>query len=154
MIKLTGVPHPDINGGLPWPVYIDASRVLMITRTRHQQVKLLNAGLKRELYDDLYGATQRLTERLNKDFPSTIDNEKAAGWAKDLHMLAHAVNEAASAWGRAFRNDDFHPDVECTELQLACGTALEHGVMLSRVWVSEAPEEVALALRRAKDGLS
>jgi hypothetical protein len=41
--------------------------------------------------------------------------------------------------------------VECTEVQLACGTALEHGVMLTRVWVTETPEDVFEKIRRWPD---
>lgn len=143
LIKLTALPHPDINGGRAWPVYIDPRMVMVITRCMHQHVKLLHADLKRELYDDLFSSTQRLHKFLHEKWPEAIDTSESAAWAKSMNMAAGAVNDAYNAWGRAYRADDFHPKQECTELQLACGTALEHGVMLARVWVSESPEQVA-----------
>lgn len=143
LIKLNSVPHPDLNNGAPWPLFIDASRVLLITRTVHQQVKMMHGDLKREVYDDLYSGARRLAQLVNEKMPMSIENEQAAKWAKEMHNLCHEVNESYQAWGRAYQADDYHPRIECTEVQLACGTALEHGVMLTRVWVSNPIEEVA-----------
>lgn len=38
LIKLTGVPHPDLNGGLGQPCFIDASRVALITQGNHEMI--------------------------------------------------------------------------------------------------------------------
>lgn len=143
LIKLTAVPHPDLNGGKPWPIYVDPRHVLFITRTVHHHVKLMHGDLKREVADDLYEHAQRLNKLLSEKWPNAIDTSEAADWAKKLHMAGHAVNEAYQVWARAYREQDLHPRVECTEIQLACGTALEHGVMLARTWVTESPEQVA-----------
>lgn len=143
LIKLTGVPHPDLHVGRPMPVYLDATRVLFISASRHQRIRMMAADLKREAYDDMWTGVQRLTKLLNEKMPTEIDNQEAAKWAKDLHLLSHSVQDSYSAWGRSFRAEDYYPPIDCTEVQLACGTALENGVMLSRVWVSEPPEKVA-----------
>lgn len=152
LIKLTGIPHPDVNGGQSWPIYIDATRVLFITRSIHRPVKMMNSNLKAELYDDLYDSTRRLHEHLQKVWPTEIDNQEAAAWAKTMTMASQAVNEAYSQWNRSYRADEFWAPVECTEIQLACGTALEHGVMLARMWCMEQPDEVAKTIHDATDG--
>lgn len=143
LIKLTALAHPDINGGQPWPVYIDATRIISISRAVHQHIKLLNADVKREAADDLYGHVQRLNNFLAEKWPTAIDTSDAAEWAKKIHRAAHEVGEAYQAWSRSWRAEDLHPRVECTEIQLACGTALEHGVMLARHWVTEDPDKIA-----------
>ena len=146
LIKLTGLPHPELFEGKPQAVYIDASRVLFITRTHRQHSKVNSEQLKIEAYDDLYSGIQRLTKLMRDKMPQEIDTSAAAKWTKDIHLASHDVQEAFSAWGRAYRADDYHPGMECTEVQLACGTALEHGVMLTRVWVSETPEQIVDAI--------
>lgn len=149
LIKLTAAPHPDLNGGLPWPTYIDASRILSIGRAMHQFARLDRQMLKTECYDEMYFGIQRLVKLLGEKLPTEIDTQEAAKWAKELHMASHEVQSAYQVWGRAFNTQDLHPSVECTEIQLACGTALEHGVMLARHWVTESPEEVAEAIAHA-----
>ena len=149
LIKLTALAHPDLAGGNPWPVYVDASRVLLITRSSHQFLKLGAADLKREVYDDLWAGARRLEKLLNEKMPDEIDTQEAAKWSKELRMLSSDIQTAYSAWGQAYRQDDLHPRVECTEVQLACGTALEHGVMLTRVMVTETPDEVVRLIRES-----
>lgn len=142
LIELTALPHPDMNEGKSWPVFVDASRILNITRGRHQNLRLDRQRLKIEVYDDLFFGIQRLTRLLMDKMPTEIDNQEAAKWAKEMHAVSHDVQECYSVWGRAYRSEDFHPPTECTEIQLACGTALEHGVMLARIFVVEQPDEV------------
>ena len=154
LIKLTALTHPEVNGGTPYPVYVDASRVLLISRSSHQFLKMGAADLKREVYDDLWAGARRLEKLLNEKMPDEIDTQEAAKWAKEIRMLAREVQEAYSAWGQAYRQDDFYPRVECTEVQLACGTALEHGVMLTRVMVTETPEEVNDKVMRMLDWMA
>ena len=142
LIKLTALSHPELNEGKSWPVYIDASRVLLITRSSHSFPKLGAEDLKREVYDDLWAAMRRYEKLLTVKMPNEIDTQDAMKWAKEMHMVSHEIQGAYQAWGQAYRTQDFHPRVNCTEVQLACGTALEHGVMLTRVSVTETPEEV------------
>lgn len=146
LVKLTGIPHPEINGGVPWSVYVDPTRVLLITRATHRQTKLLAAEERRALYDDMRGNVEQLNLLLTKKWPNEIDTQQASERAKELHMMANAVNDACVNWSRSYRAEEVHPAIECTELQLACGTGMEHGVMLARVWVSESPEQVAAKL--------
>ena len=151
LIKLTGVPHPDLNGGKAQPVYIDASRVLLICQGHVTYPKIGAVERNRALYDDLYRGACTLAEKVNGYIPQMTD-PVAVGWMKTANAAAVAVNEAYAAWGRAYNEGNYHPRVDCTEVQLACGTALEHGVMLTRVWISEPVDFVAelVAWRRGE----
>ena len=72
----------------------------------------------------------------------------AVEWMSRAREAASLVTQAHELWARSWKVEDQHPVQSCTEIQLACGTALEHGVMLARVWVSETPEEVAALVRQ------
>ena len=141
LIKLTGVPHPDLNDGKSMPVFIDASRVLLISQGWHEYPKIGAIERQRDLYHKLYKLTEELAEKVSSYMPSMTD-PIAVGWLRTAQTAAQAVSGAYRDWGASHNQSLFHPRVECTEIQLACGTALEHGVMLTRVWVTESPEEV------------
>ena len=149
LIKLTGVPHPDLNDGLPQPVYIDASRVLLICQGHHEWPKIGSIERHRELYDRLYRASTALAEKTQAYVPDMTD-PVAVAWMRTAQVTAQAVSDAYRAWGGSYNHEDSHPRIDCTEVQLACGTALEHGVMLTRVWVSESPEEVYAKVEEAQ----
>lgn len=142
LIKLYSLPHPDLNGGRSQPVYIDASRVLLITRSHHQHPKIGAIEAAQELHRKLYEGTEKLNAMVNGYVPK-MDDPTAVGWMRVANNTAHEVCEAYRLFGAAKGMGAYHPMVECTEVQLACGTALEHGVMLTRVWVTESPEQVA-----------
>lgn len=141
LIRLTGIPHPDLNGGNAQPIYIDASRVLLILGGYVTLPKLGSMEAHKELYDKLFIASRQLADAANSYMPDMTD-PTAVGWMRTIQMTAGDVNSAYKAWGSSYNQNDFYPRIDCTEIQLACGTALEHGVMLTRVWVSESPEEV------------
>lgn len=148
LIKLTGVPHPDLNGGVAQPVYIDASRVLLICQGHHQFPKIGSLERNHENYSRLRSGAEKLAEIVNGYIPK-MDDPTAVGWMRVAQVAAQAVSDAARSWREAAGLQDYHPRMDCTEVQLACGTALEHGVMLTRVWVSETPEEVMRAIQYA-----
>jgi enamine deaminase RidA (YjgF/YER057c/UK114 family) len=148
LIKLQGVPHPDLNGGKPQAVYIDASRVLLIIQGHVSHPKIGSVENQRDLYDQLHEASERLNRTINEYIPNMTD-PVAVEWVRTINGMGAAVNDAYHHWGQAYRQGKYHPSVDCTEVQLACGTALEHGVMLTRVWVSDSVEDVALAVARA-----
>lgn len=142
LIKLTGVPHPDLNDGKPQAVYIDASRVLLIARGHHQFPKIGSIESRQELARTMYAASCKLSDKVNEYIP-TMTDPVAVDWMMNIRGVATDVQNAYQKWSYVSRESDFHPRMECTEVQLACGTALEHGVMLTRVWVNESPEDVA-----------
>ena len=142
LIKLTALPHPDLNDGQPQPCYIDASRVLLIVRGHFQHPKIGSVENRQKLAQDLYNAACNLSDHVGQYLPR-MDDPVAVGWMHTARVAASEVQNAYQKMTYISRSDDYHPRVECTEVQLACGTALEHGVMLTRVWVMERPEEVA-----------
>lgn len=142
LIKLTGVPHPDLNGGRAQPVYIDASRVLLIAQGHHRFPKIGSVERHKQLYDRLYQGSSKLSDLVNAYIPKMTD-PIAVEWMSTAREAAGCVNDAYRAWAGGWREEDYHPSMDCTEVQLACGTALEHGVMLTRVWVSDPIEDVA-----------
>lgn len=148
LIQLTSVAHPDLNEGKPQAVFIDASRVLLIVQGHCQHPKIGSIERHRELFDKLYRLSSELAEKSNGYVPNMHD-PVAVEWMSTARSAANAVTDAYRSWGAAYSQQDFHPRADCTEVQLACGTALEHGVMLTRVWVSEPTEEVARRVRGA-----
>jgi hypothetical protein len=146
LIKLTGVPHPDLNGGKPQPVYIDASRVLLICQGHFQYPKIGAVEENQERMMALWRGVNRLADKTNDYIPDFHD-PVAVKWLQEVRAASALVSNAYADVRKADPNV-FHPRMECTEVQLACGTALEHGVMLTRVWVSETPEEVAEAVTK------
>jgi hypothetical protein len=147
LIKLTGVPHPDLNGGKPQPVYIDASRVLLIIQGHHQYPKIGAVEANQDMLQALWAGVNRLTDKVNGYVPEMHD-PVAVKWMTEARSAAQQVSSAYADVRNAAGQIAYHPRVDCTEVQLACGTALEHGVMLTRVWVSETPEEVAEAVTK------
>lgn len=146
MIQLTGVPHPDINNGEQTPVFIDESRVLVIEQSTTQFTKRRSAEKYRQAVQGLHQEVERVRSELSETPPMvpTTENEaeQIRRWvqAKDC---AGALQAAYGLVANAANHVESHPPVDCTCVSLACGTGLEHGVMLSRVFVTESPAEVA-----------
>ena len=148
LIKLTGTPNPDLNGGKPSPVYIDASRVLLICPSYIEPPRLDEVNRRKGLLSRIWAGAETLHEKVSSYIPNMTD-PVALEWMQTVRAACGEVSEAYRAINR-IGPDAFHPRVECTEIQLACGTALEHGVMLTRVWVNETPEEVHKAVEEAR----
>lgn len=146
LIKLTAVPNPDIDEGATSPCYVDATRIIAITRSFVEFRKIESVQRKRRLHDQLYAAAVALWDEVGEYIPKMTD-PLAVEWMQRARETASKVTQAHEIWGRAYREEDVYPAKMCTELQLACGTALEHGVMLARVWVSETPEQVVDKIR-------
>lgn len=141
LIKLTGVPHPELHGGQAQPVYIDASRVLLICPSHLEQTRLDAVKERKAIITRIWSAAEALHEKVHAYIPDMTD-PVAVGWMQTVRAACGEMSEGYRAINR-IGPDAFHPRVDCTEVQLACGTALEHGVMLTRVWVSEPPEKIA-----------
>lgn len=153
LIKLTAVMHPDINAGQPLPVYVDPKRVLLITPGFVQHAKEGSIEQHRQAMQSLFEEVQRVSAEAGSAGPPKNwhpDSEQEA--EKTGHEMQRWLNakEAAASLTAAYQlvaragsQVGLHPRRACTEVQLACGTALENGVMLARVWVTEPPEKVA-----------
>lgn len=147
LIRLTQVPHPDLADGKPQPCYVDASRILLITRGTIAHPKKASNQDRRAWLERLWQGSRKLSDMTN-DYLPAMDDPAAVSWMVNARDTAAQVRAAYDATGKAYDKGDYWPEQECTEISMACGTALEHGVMLSRVWVSETPEEVAALLSR------
>ena len=146
MIKLTAVQHPDLPPA-ERHVYLRADAIIMIAPTRLGQTKLRAAEDWRQNVQILYEEVERVSHEISS-FPPNIHPESEREvrelqvWAnrKDIaNSLATAYNMVQKS---AAATNTRHPDVDCTEVSLSCGTALEHGVMLSRVYVQESPDQI------------
>lgn len=140
MIKLTGLSHPDIQDGKCLPLYIDADRILVISRVKTQlyregsaeEARAVNARLAEEL-DRVTGEISRL--KLDLEDPEFTKSRFT------LQTAAGALTNVYNQINRLNTGPQFYPRQECTEVSLACGTA-DHAVMLARHYVTETPEEV------------
>lgn len=139
LIKLTGMAHPDLNGANA--VYVDASRVLLICPGYFEPMRLDEVNRRKQITAQIWAAAESLHEKVHGYIPDMTD-PVAIQWMQTARAGCSEVSEAYRAINR-LGPESYHPRLECTEVQLACGTALEHGVMLTRVWVKETPEEVS-----------
>ncbi len=141
LIKLTAASNPDIDNGMPAPVYVDATRILCIQLASVQFIKQTSVDAKQKLSHQLWAAAEKLVDKVGSYIPD-MTNPLAVEWMSRARETAQMVNQAYSLWSKAANQPETYPRQMCTEIQLACGTALEHGVMLARVQVQESPEDV------------
>lgn len=148
LIKLTAVSNPDVDNGAVHPVYIDATRILFIGRAELELARRGQIEIQRAAQWKLWETVQALNEKAGGYIPDPRD-PVAMEWMMQVRDTSLQVQAAYNALGNAVRDQSvYHPRIPCTEIQLACGTALEHGVMLAKVWVTESPEEVAMKIGR------
>lgn len=145
-IKLTAVPHPEINGGVSTQTYVDPSRIMLIDRGSTAFTKKKAREEYRQALGCLFDEVQRVAADAGALQKTVVPQSEEEARQVDRWMSAREVASALSAaYGlvsSASQSVGFYPDIDCTVIQLACGTALEHGVMLARVFVMESPEEV------------
>lgn len=147
MIKLTGIPNPDVNGGKSQPVYIDGTRVLVIEPSAMRLLKKGSNEAWNQAMNSLHDEVQRIASELGTyPISMVVDSEESEKRLNDWTRAKEAASSLSAAYGivaKAGISAAHHPEIECTAVSLACGTGLEHGVMLCRVYVVESPEEVA-----------
>lgn len=150
LMRLTALAHPDIDEGKAKSIYVDPTRILVIERNVNRFTKEGSHERRRQAMTSLFEEVERVVAE-SKTLPMTMaaDNEEQARandrwmWAREsaasLQTAYHLVSRASS-------EPEYYPKQDCTIVCLACGTGLEHGVMLSRVMVTETPEEIAAKL--------
>lgn len=145
LIKLTGVSHPDQPGETP--IYIDAARVICITRSVVSYNKKGAEEAYRQALESLWDEVIRVGDEVNNMQKRVAPENEEEARATELWLKRKGV---ADELGNAYKLVSYyaktplrHPEVRCTQVDLACGTALEQGVMLTHVWVTESPDEVA-----------
>jgi hypothetical protein len=150
LMKLTGLVHPDINAGKPSPVYIDPVKILVIERGVHQQTKFGSLEAHRQAVWGLHDCVDMVRSELGalpKNIaPTSEDEAKQTDFWFRAKEAADQLNSAVHLVGQYAKDASMYPLTECTIVSLSCGTALEQGVMLSRVFVSETPDEIVAKL--------
>lgn len=146
MIRLTGINNIEYSDERQLPVYVDASAIIMITLGYTQFPKRSDQEQRNRATAGLWEEVERVTATLSGPAPNMAPSceeeaQKVTDWAnarqaaQDLHAAARLVDHYTNRASYGER-------IKCTEIALSCGTALEHGVMLSRVWVQETPEQI------------
>lgn len=144
-VKLTQVQNLNRPDEVPTSCYLDPSRILVITREEINQRKEGSEEANRQALEILHQEVHRVGDELGAIPTLTPEDEHQA---KSVNRWAQAKDGAASlmaAYSEVSRTaaaPSYHKPIECTVVQLACGTGLEHGVMLARVYVRETPDEV------------
>lgn len=156
LIKLTSVPHPDVDGGKPKAIYVDASRILVVEPGSTEYTKRGSMEQYRQALQGLFEEVQRVAGEAGALHVTTVPETSQEANQVDIWIRAKesaaALTAAYQLVSRVANEPMRHPPVDCTVLSLACGTAFEHGVMLSRVFVTESPEEVHKAVEEAVNG--
>jgi hypothetical protein len=152
LLKLTGIGHPDIDEGRQEAVFIDPSRILVIERAHTAHLKERSSEEHRQALQQLWEEVQRVNDEAVAMPRTLMPESEHEARQMDRWMSAReasaSLNAAYGLVSRALNQPAYHPRIYCTCVQLACGTGLEHGVMLARVFVTETPEEVASQMER------
>ena len=146
-IRLTAIPQQDDVEGTARKVFVDANRIIMITSGKMRFPDPKAAENRHQVMNGLWDEVARVTVALNANVPSfTPNTEQEAKALQDWAQAKQAAQDLTTAANmvKHYADEKGYKDaIECTEVSLACGTALEQGVMLTRVWVTETPEQVA-----------
>lgn len=144
LIKLTAIPSPDFADLSHQPCFVERERVISITRVSMRPARLAAMDEHLEALDKLWQGTQKLAQMVSENTPAYTD-PTSVQWHSTVRESANALS-AAYSHSVKFDRNRYHPRITCTEIALAAGTAENGGMMLQRVWVTETPEEVAIAM--------
>lgn len=146
MIRLTGINNIEYPDDQQLPVYVDPDAIIMINlgysqfpmRGPQEQHKAATASL----WEEVERVTSTLTGPAPNMAPTNEEEaQKVTEWA-NARQAAQDLTAAARLVDHYANRITYGERIKCTEIALSCGTALEHGVMLSRVWVQETPEQI------------
>lgn len=143
MIQLTAIPHPDINGGKPYPIFVDVEPILLIERTSHQQqrsdLRLRHNIAVSEFWEEAQRCTQELSKTPRMDVDSEEGAQKVNAWVQ-RREISSAITAAFNQLNSMNKQADYYDPVECTVIQM--GAQNSRYTMLPCVYVLETPEEV------------
>ena len=150
LIKLTAIPHPDLNGGKPYPVYVDHTHIVLIELTKTSQQRYGWREQAHALVCSFWDEVQRVDGELQASAPQKMvpdSEEEAERIGKDLKRwtqrkdIAASIHAAFGIMNQQQQTPQFHPPVECTCIQLSVPNA--QFAMLPAVYVTESPDQVA-----------
>lgn len=151
MLRLTGVPHPDVNEGKSSPIYVDPTRVLVIETSVTRFAKKGSQEAWRQAANSLHEEVIRVAAEASNPPSMVVDSQESEQALNSYVRTREAAASLNAAYGlltKAGIDCAWHEEIPCTVVSLACGTGLEYGVMLCRVNVMEPPEEVARLVAR------
>jgi hypothetical protein len=150
LLQLTAIPHPDLNGGQPYPVFVDPEHIVLIERTKTSQELYEWRDEQNDLACRFWQEVQRCDSELTQLAPRNFipDNEQDAEklnlemrrWL-DRKDISASIHAAYGIIANSLQKPRYYPTVECTCIQLAVPNARH--TMLPAVYVTETPEEVA-----------
>jgi hypothetical protein len=137
LIKLTQLPHPDVDGGRGGPIFINSDSIISIERCRVGYEMEGRIEQYRQTLSSLHNEVMRVSaqlERINIDFERPEDSTKDV---MDARECASALKSAYALLQHTASIGLTHPRVDCT-----CVNLLGNSVCL-KVFVTETPEQVA-----------
>ena len=147
-IRLTAIPHPDINEGKSYPVYVDSEHIVLIERGKTSQEKWAWRDQQHDAVSRFWDEVQRIDGEIRANVGKLVpDNEEEMKetrvWAQ-RRDIASSINAAYGIVNQMSQQPARYPAVECTCIQLAVPNA--RFTMLPAVFVTETPEQVAQLL--------
>ena len=155
LLELTAIPHPDINGGKPYPVYVNPDHIVMIELSKTSQERYGWREQQHDLAVRFWEEVQRCDSDMTASAPKQMvpDSEEAMTKINDVLVQWTSRRDIASSIHAAYgliagHRDEpkYYPPVECTCIQLAVPNA--RFTMLPAVYVTETPKEVAKFIAR------
>lgn len=146
LIRLTSAVH----GG---SLYIDADRVLGIEPGEIQAPPGESEKDRAAITLQFWTASEKLGTKAN-DLKTDFADPVAVGWLNDMRKLMGELHSIYTVMQAMANNPYGRQNIACTLISLACGTALEQGVMLTRFAVKEQPSEVADRVNPCSAGMT
>jgi len=150
LLKLTAIPHPDLNGGQPYPVFVDPDHIVLIERSKTSQERYGWRDEQIDLQVRFWQEVQRCDSELTQSAPTSFVphtdeladklNVEMRRWL-DRKDIAASIHTAFGMIQNATQQPSRYPAVECTCIQLDIPNARH--TMLPVVYVTETTEEVA-----------
>lgn len=150
MIKLTAIPHPDINRGKPYSIFVDVEPIMLIERTAHQQtrsdLKMRHNIAVSELWDELQRAMREVQKAPNVVPENEEEVVATTKWVQRTHLI-NSMSGVYQQLNSLNQQPSFYDPVECTVIQM--GAQNSRYTMLPCVYVVETPEEVMRSILEA-----
>jgi hypothetical protein len=150
LLQLTAIPHPDLNGGQPYAVFVDPDHIVLIERSKTSQERYAWRDDQNDLTVRFWEEVQRCDSELQQSTPTKFapeNSEEMQAFQSDMRRWLERKDMTASihaAYGlisSQLQSPRHYPSVECTCIQLAVPNARH--TMLPTVYVTETTEEVA-----------
>lgn len=144
LIKLTGLPHPEMNGGKSGTIYVDANRIVYLETSAAFQANNRQRQRSNEAVSCLFDEIQRVERALRETQVSAVNIENPEPAAmKNWNVVAAAARDLKDAYDliHAVRGSLEYPPVVCTTIGLALIN--DNGQQLSRLHVMETTDQIA-----------